>query len=65
MLDVGVAVPQLPADCLGNIDQNRLSARRDVGAAKAFFRQASGPRDRLQRPSHWTVTRRRIAPCVR
>ena len=44
----------------------RLSGERDVGAAKAFFRAGhQRDRDRPHEPSHWTDTRRRIAPCVR
>ena len=43
----------------------RLSTRRDVGAARAFFRKAIENQGRRRRPSHWTATRRRIAPWAR
>ena len=52
--------------CIGALDSAgqtvdfRLRAPgRDVGAAKAFFRKAHQGQDRLRRPLHWTVTRRR------
>jgi transposase-like protein len=43
----------------------RLSTRRDVAAAKAFFRQATKSQDRPRGRSHWTGMRRRTAPCAR
>jgi transposase-like protein len=49
----------------GNTVDFRLSGRSDVGAAKTFFRKAIKSQDRPQGPSHWTVTRHRIAPCAR
>ena len=42
-----------------------LSSKRDVGAAKAFLRNAMKTQGSAPRTSHWTVTRRRIERCAR
>ena len=52
-------------DGAGQTVDFRLSGKRDVGAVKAFSVRPSRDRDRPHEPSHWTDTRRRIAPCVR
>ena len=49
----------------GNTVDFRLSTRRDVGAAKAFFRKAIKSQGRLPGPSHWTVMRPHTALCAR
>lgn len=43
----------------------RLSTRRDVVAAKAFFRKAIKSHGLPLGPSHWTGMRHRTAPCAR
>ena len=53
-------------DRAGKTVDFRLSSRRDVAAAKAFFDQArSKVRDRPRQLSHWTGMRHRIAPYAR
>jgi hypothetical protein len=49
----------------GSVQHSRLSGKRDVGAAKVFFRKAIKSQDRLHGPSHWMVMRHRIAPCAK
>lgn len=43
----------------------RLSTRRDVAAAKAFFRKAMKGQGSSHAPSPWTAMRHRTAPCAR
>ena len=52
-------------DSVGRTGDFRLSAKRDVGASKAFFRKAIKNQGSARGPLRWMVTRRRIAPCAR
>jgi transposase-like protein len=52
-------------DRTGKTVDFRLSTRRNIAAAKAFFRKAVKVRDRPRRLPHWTGMRHRTAPCAR
>ena len=52
-------------DRAGKMMDLRLSAKRDVAAAKAFFKKAIKSQGQAPQTIRWTATRHRIVRCAR